>query len=212
MTISAGGFNVNFNPNPGQTAFEKQTSAEENLRNQGQMGQGNVVIAKDTDLIPFTKMDSNLWKYQSNPGHPSLKPAGMLRRSGAESREAVGTWEQHYGDIVKNLSEETLTILYSDLETAKAARKVLELSAKILAWHDARELVSRSEAASSRTEYAQVLPKTAFNETLDQGLERIKLMNELLSEIGVNHPDYISAKEWVQNLEQLFKEPERLIA
>lgn len=205
MTISAGGFNVNFNPNPGQTAYERQISGEENLRNQGQIGQGSVVIAKDTDLIPFTKF-SDPWKYSLNSGHPSLPPTGTIRNSDIEKREPVSNWEQHYSDILNNLSEEILTILYSDLEIAKAARKVLELTAKILAWHDAREVISHSESAQSRTKLAQIIPKEAFNESLNQGLARIELMNSWLERIGLNDPEYLPAKEWLQQLDLLFKE------
>lgn len=205
MTISSGGLNVNFNQTP--TIYEKETSGAKNLQNTADMGKGNVVIASQTDLIPFTKMgDRNVWNYKAEQERPSLMPNTTLRGSGADIQNRDDNWKTHYDSLFNQLPDELKLQLAGVPSPVTATLKaVLDLAANAIAAQERALLLIQTENALARTAELKRFPNQAYKQSLEMGNELVALTEKWVDEIGPNDPSYIESKDFIGNVRALLQ-------
>lgn len=203
MTISSGGFNINFNPTP--SIYERETSGTKDMQNAGDLGKGSVVISSQTDLVPFTKMgDRNVWNYKAEQERPSLMPNIILRGSGADIQDKDEGWKTAQNTLYNQLPEATKLLLAGVPTVYIAALKfVLDLSAKALAWQEKALVLIQTENALARREENKRFPDKAYKQSLELGKELSELTEKWVEEIGPNDPSFIESKEFLDNVKIL---------
>lgn len=204
MTISSGGFNVNLNPTP--SIYERETAGAKDMQNAADMGKGNVVIASQTDLIPFTKMDDrNKWNYKSEPERPSLMPNVLLRGAGADIREPTN-WQSQYDALYDQLPDDAKLALAGLPTVYTAALKfVIDLAANVLEWQDKAVMASQMENALNRIQDNLRFPDGVYRKSLELGEELASLTEKWVGELGQNDPSYIETMEFVDAVKTLLK-------
>lgn len=205
MTISSGGFNVNFNPTP--TIYERETTGSKDLQNAGDIGKGNVVISSKTDLIPFTKLDDrNKWNYKAEPERPALMPNNILRGSGAEVVNRDEGWRTQYERLYDRLPDDVKLQLAGLPTVYTAALKfVLDLAAHALNWQAKALLYTQTENALNRVNENLKFPDRTYGSSLRFGKELTKTLEKWVDAIGHNDPSYIESKEFLQIVRTLLK-------
>lgn len=206
MTISGGGLNINYNPTP--SIYEQQTTGQQELQKQADIGKGNVVIASQTDLIPMSKMaERNTWNYKSEAGRPSLLPMGTLRGSSPDSTVRDEGWLTRYGELFDELPEDIKAELLglSTINT-EAMKLILELAARAINWQDQAAKMVNNESALIRTQINLDFDRGLLANSKDMGEEFLKNAENWLETLGRNDPQYLESKEFINTLKEFLKE------
>lgn len=203
MTISSGGGNINYNPQP--SIFELTTTGRESVANQGALGLGNTVILPHTDDIPFTQMDNrSLWNYKSESDRPTLKPPGAFRTAPAEVTEKEANWAEIFEELVSQLPIDVQQgLLEGDEEEFKALKNVLEDASQML--QNQEKIVNRMEAPTIKemTELNANFPSVIFANALVFGKDIINKGEETLELFTANDPDYLACADLLDNIKDL---------
>lgn len=207
MTISSGGQNINYNPQP--SIFQTTTTGREELAKQGALGLGNVVILPDSVNIPFTQLDNRtLWNYKSDPGRPALAPAGSFRSAGPDIKEG-GNWNDIFDELLSGLPKEVQDKIneakdqdYIDLkDVLQMASKKLEIQKRVI------DRMETSEAELREANYNNFAPQV-FSNILSQGKDYIQSAKKALELLTPNDPDYLVSKELLDSFENALNQPE----
>jgi hypothetical protein len=209
MTISSGGYNVNFNPTP--TIYERQTQGAVDLQKKGEIGQGAVVIMPQAqqDMVPFTKLvGSNVWNYKAESDRPTLVPVGYLRNAGAEIQQGGGqNWVEQYAELYEALPEDVKDAIQNDPSLAtNSFVAVMETAAKVIQWQQDASAIENSENAVNRAAANQTFPRETFANSLSVGKELSEAANGLLNEIDPNNPNYGEAVAFNEEYNGLLNE------
>lgn len=198
---------ISYNPSPTPTIYERETTAQHDLQNKGDMAdrkfQGAVIIPQsEADSVPFTKYaERSTWNYKSEADRPSLPPVFTARGAPASPEEKTGSAEANYSELHDQLPDglkATMKDYPSPLTVA--FDNVLKLLGAGAAWLESVTTMLSSENATARMEVNKRYPDGSFANTVASGKDYVESALQLLDDIGPNHPDYLEVKGFIDTV------------
>lgn len=206
MTISSGGFNVEFSPTP--TIYQQQVSGQHDLQNEANIGRGNVVIVPQSQQndIPFSQLDQrNIWNYKSDSGHPTLLAQGQLRGATGDPQVRDDSWQPAYEELLNQLPEDVQNAVANAVTPeAVVLKEVLQFGARGLDIVNSSEKSVAAENAVNRAKMSQGYAEFILANARGNAEELQAIANHLLDEIGPNDPHYSETNDYLGSVQRLY--------
>lgn len=185
MTTNIGG-SMTFNPNPQPSIFEKQTSGEDLLRSQGQLGRG-VPISQDYDNMSLANIiDHNKFQgYRSDQPRPYAPVAGKLRSGGANEQSNIN-WQNAYDELLNHLPPDL-----QEIADEPELQAILSTGANVMAFLNNSTEIRLKEVALANKNANIMLPQAVVTSFMELGQEVTQGAKEALDQMGANDPSYL---------------------